>query len=95
MQYPATNPPMNENTYMFQNVPSYHNKRVQRKLHNLETKLKEQYEQHIQAEKERHSLSRKLHLLNEKDGYHRTKNSVQKKLSDNITENVWKEKELV
>jgi hypothetical protein len=95
MTYPAANPSMDCNTYMFQGVPSYHNKRVQRKLHTLESELKEQYKQHIQAEKERHSLSRKLQLLNEQDGYHRTKTSVQKKLSDNITENVWKEKELV
>ncbi len=68
---------------MFQNIPSYHNKRVQRKLHTLESKLKEQYEQHIHAEKERQRLSRKLHLLNEQDRYHRTKNNVEKKLSDN------------
>jgi hypothetical protein len=95
MRYPAAHPPMDENTYMFQDVPSYHNKRVQRKLHTLESKLKEQFECHIQSEKERQNLSRKLHLLNNQEGYNQTKSNIAKKLSENITANVWKEKELV
>jgi len=95
MKYNATDIPTDQKQYMFQNIPSYHNKRVQRKLHTLESELQRQFEHHIQAEKERENLSRKLHLLNKKDRYHQTKSSIAKKLNDNITTNVWKEKELV
>jgi hypothetical protein len=95
MKYSNSNLPKDENTHMFQNVSSYHNKRLQRKLHSLESKLKMQFDQHIQADKERQNLSRKLHLLNEQEGYHQTKSNLAKRLSENITAYVWNEKELV
>ncbi len=95
MKYQTSSLPADDNHHMFQNVPSYNNKRVLRKLRAMEIKLQEQFQQHIQAEKERQSHSRKLHLVNKQDGYHRTKSNIEKKLSDNITENVWKEKELI
>lgn len=95
MKYNATDIPTDQKQYMFQNIPSYHHKRIQRKLHTLESELQRQFEHQIQAEKERENLSRKLHLLNKKDGYHQTRSSIAKKLNDNIMTNVWKEKELV
>jgi hypothetical protein len=61
----------------------------------MKTKLQEQFKQLLNAEKDHQNLSRKLQLLNQHDGYHQTKRNIEKKLSDNITKNIWKEKELV
>jgi hypothetical protein len=95
MKYNESSLPVNRPSHMFHGTPSYSNKRVQRKLHTMETKLQEQFEHVLKAEKDRQYLSRKLQLLNQHDGYNQAKRNLEKKLSDNITENVWKEKELV
>ncbi len=87
MQSKESSSPMDHQSYMFQDKPSYSNKRVQRKLHVMETKLQEQFKQVLSAEKDHQNLSRKLQLLNQHDGYHQTKCNIEKKLSDNITEN--------
>lgn len=86
---------MGSNWNMFENIPSYQNKRVQQKLSALEKNLQAQYAKQIQAENDRLNLLRKLKLLEQKDGYHQTKRNITKKLSDNIMDNVWQEKELV
>ncbi len=79
----------------FKHIPSYSKKRIQCKLFNMETKLQKQYENHIKAEKEREKLLQKLTTIQQQDGFHQFKKSIAKKVSNNITENAWKEKELV
>ncbi len=95
MKHNEPNLPMDRPPHLFHKTPSYSNKRVQRKLHTMETKLQEQFGHVLKAEKVRQHLSRKLQLLNQHDGCNQAKRNLEKKLSDNITENVWKEKELV
>ncbi len=65
MKYHSNEPRSTINTdrNIFEDVPSYQNKRVQRKISILETKLQSQYSKHIQAENIRLNLMKKLNLL--------------------------------
>jgi hypothetical protein len=89
----------NENLHcsqgLFQNIPSYHDKRTQRKINLMKAKLQEQLKQHIESKKEHKNLLRRLQLLQNREGYEQSKRNIARKINNNITESVWNEKEII
>jgi hypothetical protein len=89
----------NENLHcsqgLFQNIPSYHDKRTQHKIALMKAKLQEQLKQHIESKKEHKNLQRKLQLLQHREGYEQSKHNIARKINNNVTESVWNEKEII
>jgi hypothetical protein len=57
MKYNESSLPVDHPSHMFHETPSYSNKRVQCKLHAMETKLQEQFGHVLKAEKDHQKLS--------------------------------------
>jgi hypothetical protein len=69
-------------------------KRLAKRISILENELKANYGLHQTNKKDRNILRKQLKLLRDKKGYDTLKDTLAKCLSDNITSNVWVEKEI-